>query len=68
MKKLIEALTIFAKYKDVEYPTHCEHDILCIMGITQEEVSEEDVKLLDEYGFFWDDSNDCWASFQFGSA
>jgi hypothetical protein len=68
MKKLIEALQIFVKYKDESCPTHCEHDILMIAGITQDEVSEEDKKKLDELGFFWSNENDCWASFRYGSA
>lgn len=36
MKKLIAALEIFAKYKDLQFPTHCEHDQLSIVGITEE--------------------------------
>ena len=68
MRKLIEALEIFAKYKDLPYPTHCEHDVLWIMGVTQEEVSEEDAKRLDALGFFWSDSEECWQSFRYGSA
>jgi hypothetical protein len=69
VKKLIEALTIFAKYKDVERPTHCEHDVLTIMAVTLEEVSEEDQKKLDELGFIWDASDDgCWISYRYGSA
>lgn len=69
MKKLIEALTIFAKYKDVERPTHCEHDVLMIMAVTEDEVSEEDRKRLDELGFVWDGSDGgCWVSFRYGSA
>lgn len=70
MKKLIEALTIFAKYKDLEWPTHCEHDVLYIMGVTLDEVSEEDQKRLKELGFLWSDSTDMggWMSFHFGSA
>lgn len=42
MKDLIEALTIFQKYKDVDYPTHCEHDVLYIMAVGRDEVSAED--------------------------
>lgn len=68
MKKLIEALTIFAKYKDVEWPTHCEHDVLWVVGITEDEVSEEDRAKLDELGFFWSESDESWQSFHFGSA
>jgi len=68
MKKLIEALTIFAKYKDLEWPTHCEHDVLFVVGITKKEVSEKDREKLDKLGFFWSDSDQSWQSFQFGSA
>lgn len=68
MKDLIEALTIFMKYKDLEWPTHCEHDVLSIMGITKREISTKDRKRLDELGFLWSESDDCWQSFRFGSA
>ena len=52
MEKLIEALQIFLKYKNETFPTHCEHDILMVVGITEEEVSEEDRQKLDELKFF----------------
>jgi hypothetical protein len=39
MNDLIEALQIFAKYGNPDYPTHCEHDTLMIMGICPEDVS-----------------------------
>jgi hypothetical protein len=69
MAKLIEALTIFLKYKDLEWPTHCEHDVLYIMGVTEDEVSVEDVARLKELGFFWSISDGgCWQSFRYGSA
>lgn len=68
MKSLIEALQIFLKYKDVSSPTHCEHDVLYVVGIPEGLVSAEDTKKLDDLGFFWSDSDDCWISFRFGSA
>lgn len=68
MKKLIEALQILVKYKDEPYPTHCEHDVLMIMGITQEEVSEDDKAKLIELGFHWNNEHGCWASYKYGSA
>jgi hypothetical protein len=67
MDQLIEALTIFRKYKNVARPTHCEHDVLYIMAVTEEEVSPEDQKRLEELGFFWS-REECWQSFRFGSA
>lgn len=68
MKDLIEALQIFLKYRDERWPTHCSHDQLSIMGVTKEEVSEEDVNRLDDLGFMWSSGDDCWISFRFGSA
>ncbi len=68
MKNLIEALTIFAKYQDLAYPTLCEHDVLYISGIMKHEVSAEDVMKLEQLGFFWSDGDDHWMSFKFGSA
>jgi hypothetical protein len=66
MKNLIEALTIFAKYQNLDYPTSCSHDVLYIVGITPEEVSVEDRARLDALGFIAGD--ECWMSFRYGSA
>ncbi len=68
MEQLIKALQIFLKYGNPDYPTHCEHDILMIMGIEEDEISDEDKKELDELGFFWSGEYDCYASFRYGSA
>ncbi len=68
MEELIEALQIFLKYKNETFPTHCEHDILMVVGITEEEVSEEDKQKLDELNFFWSSEYDCWVSYRYGSA
>lgn len=69
MKDLIEALTIFLKYKNVPNPTHCSHDVLSIMEITEDDVSLEDRNRLGELGFFWSTSDGgCWRSFRYGSA
>ncbi len=68
MKNLIEALQIFAQYQDLKWPTHCEHDVLYIMGVTHEEVSAEHRQRLDALGFIWMEGDDCWGSFRYGSA
>jgi hypothetical protein len=71
MKDLIAALTIFLKYKNERYPTCCEHDRLMVVGISEEEVSDEDKATLKELGFIWSsggECEDCWVSFRFGSA
>lgn len=66
MSDLIEALQIFLKYKNNQFPTHCNHDEFMVVGI--DNVSEADVKRLNELSFRWDNYNDCWVSSRFGSA
>jgi hypothetical protein len=66
MKNLIEALTIFSKYQTLDYPTSCSHDVLYVVGITPEEVTEEDAQRLDALGFIAGDEG--WMSFRYGSA
>ncbi len=70
MKDLIEALTIFMKYTGPEEhnPTHCEHDVLMVVGVKKSEPSKADKKRLEELSFTWDDQYDCYTSFRFGSA
>jgi hypothetical protein len=68
MDDLIEALTIFRKYRNEKYPTHCEHDVMYIMAVTQDEVSTEDRSRLDVLGFRYGSEADCWYSFRYGSA
>lgn len=67
MKDLIEALTIFLKYGNPHNPTHCEHDEMTICGIDTKAVTIEDIKRLDDLGFFWSET-ECFKSFRFGSA
>ena len=68
MKDLIEALIILAKYMDSEqkWPTHCEHDVLYVCHIDEEDVSEEDTKRLDELGFHPSEEGG-FQSYRFGS-
>jgi len=70
MEQLIQALQIFLKYGNPDYPTHCEHDILYIIGIDPEIVSNEDKVKLDELGFFVsdEDGDEVFQSFKYGSA
>jgi len=69
MEDLITALQIFLKYTNGDRsPTHCEHDVMMIgCGIELEDVSKQDIKKLDELGFFWDTEYDSFISFRYGS-
>jgi hypothetical protein len=68
MSKLIEALQIFLKYGDPDRPTHCEHEVLYICNIDTASVTDEDKEKLDKLGFFYDDDEECFQSFCYGSA
>ena len=67
MDKLIEALQIFLKYGNPDYPTHCEHDVLMICGIDPGNVSETDKTKL---GCITsnEEGEDCFISIKYGSA
>jgi hypothetical protein len=70
MKDLIEALEIFVKYSDQQWPTVCEHDVLYIVNDNDAHtyIEHADRERLRALGFFWDTDVRCWASFRFGSA
>lgn len=68
MDNLIKALQIFKKYRNENRPTICAHDILIITSITEDEISQEDRKTLNDLGFDWDENEEYWYSFKFGSA
>jgi len=65
---LIKALQILLKYGNPTYPTHCEHDVLYICGISPEDVSEEDKAILVDLGFVVSEEDDAFVSSKFGSA
>ena len=68
MNDLIEALQIFLKYANFEFPTSCCHDELSIVGIDPLDVSKEDIDKLEHLGFFISEDDDCFKSYRFGSA
>ena len=68
MKDLIEALQIFLKYTNTRYPTYCDHDVMYIMDVKPTDVSDDDIKRLNELGFLIDETDDLFFSFRFGSA
>jgi hypothetical protein len=68
MEDLIKALTIFLKYRNNVYPTHCEHDELYVVGIDKDEISRDDISILEKLSFYWDESIDSFKSRRFGSS
>lgn len=67
MEDLIKALGIFLKYRNESHPTHCEHDTLWVVG-DYSDMSDADKKELDELGFFFNENDDSWQSYKYGSA
>jgi hypothetical protein len=68
MQDLIKALQIFAKYTDTRNPTHCSHDVLAVCHVTKDDMTAEDRKAVKALGFLWDNDDEYWYSFRFGSA
>lgn len=68
MEDLIKALQILFKYGNPRNPSHCEHDYFYVK-IDPELVSEQDIKTLDELGFFIDEEygGGGFGSFRYGS-
>lgn len=67
LQGLVAALTIFAKYNP-KARTHCEDQVLWIMGVTLQEIAPEDRRALYELSFSWDALEECWCSSWFGAS
>lgn len=67
MSKLIEALQIFLKYGDPEWPTHCEHDVMYV-SIDPTLVSPRDLRKLEALGFVPAKRDPIFMSYRYGSA
>lgn len=67
---LIEAINIFRQHGNPSHPFHCEHDTLYVCGVDPDEFSEEEIKRLDNLGFFVsrEYGEPQFRSFRFGSA
>lgn len=67
VKDFIEACQIFLKYGDIAYPFACEHDILYVF-YDGSVMSDDDLDRLELLGFNWDDDEQHFYSFKYGSA
>lgn len=66
MKDLIQALKIFEKYiGDKKYPTWAEHEIFGVV-CPIEKMSEEEIKKLEELGFYWNEEYNSFYSYKYG--
>lgn len=66
MEDLIKALQILSKYTNDKHPTNCSHDLFFV-NVDPELVSEDDIKTLDDLGFFVSEEFEGFCSFRFGS-
>ncbi len=67
MEDLIKALQMFLKVRNIDYPTHCEHDELMVIGYTPDDFTPEELAELDKLGFSWNEDDEYFYSFRFGS-
>ena len=67
MEDLIEALQIFLKYGNPNYPIECGWQELYTCGIDPAAVSTEDTARLSELGFFVREGAKCFESYRFGN-
>lgn len=66
MENLIRAFTIFLKYGNQKYPTHCEHDVMYVVT-PYSSVSKEDRAELKKLGFDKNTEDDGFMSLRYGS-
>jgi len=63
MKRILKGLEIFSKYKE-NGDFAAEHDkIWAGADVSDMDISKEDLKLLDELGWFIDEEFDSWSHF-----
>jgi len=68
LSELIAALQIFLEYGDVEWPTNCEHDEMWMTNIDADAITAGDRARLEKLGFEWDECDESYKSYAFGSA
>lgn len=67
MKNLIEALNIFLSHGDIKYPINCSHEEMAICGYDIYSFSKEEITRLKELGFEYNDEEEYFYSFLYGS-
>ena len=70
MKNLIAALQlIYSKMGlEVEFPTHCDHDVLSVhVDVSPSDFTTAELAQLELWGFDWDEDDECFQSFRYGS-
>jgi|AntAceMinimDraft_11_1070367.scaffolds.fasta_scaffold179578_2 hypothetical protein len=70
MENLIKALQMIQSKmtKDVAFPTCCDHDVLRVFaGIDPSHFTLEELDQLTDWGFDWDDDDECFESSWYGS-
>lgn len=67
METLIQALRVLQKYGENPYPTRCEHDVLYLMMPIGALPTDEDIALMSNYHFEWDEEEERFFSYWYGS-
>lgn len=66
MEDFIKALNIFMKHGNVTYPFSCEYEVLYIFPASND-FTEEEFKELDDLGFHYNEEDENFYSFKYGS-
>lgn len=62
MKRMLAGLLILSKY-EADSDTAAEHDVIYAGSIEPSKISTEDLKALDDNGWNWDETLECWYKF-----
>ena len=62
MKRLFNGLGVLLKY-DPDGDTCAEHDLIYCGGVSPDKMTEEDLKILEDSGFFYDEDDAGWNKF-----
>lgn len=62
MQKVRDGLSILLKYNP-DGDTAADHDIIYAASIPMKNIAADDLKQLDDLGWFWDQQYECWAHF-----
>lgn len=66
MENFINAMQIFLKKENKEYPFYCTHDLMTVC-YNPKDFSKEEIKELEDLGFNVDEYQECFTSYCYGS-
>lgn len=62
LEKVILALEVFKKYNQKEYPFRLSYDAIIITEVKEDELTDQEVLIVNEGGFYWSEEFKGWAN------